>query len=200
MIVVAISGASGPIMGIRLIEELLNLGDEVAGIVSDAGWTVISHELSHTPTTDCPLKDLIQRRGITDNIKHFREFNQMDFFSPLASGSAGFEAIVVIPSSMKTLSAIANGYANTLITRICDVALKEHRKCIIVPRETPLNLIHIENMRKVVMAGASILPPTPGFYTRPKTIDDVVNFVVGKVLNIIGREHTFFRSWGGNLP
>lgn len=195
MIVVGITGASGPILGIRLIEELLNAGDEVAGIVSDRAWTVIAHELSHVRSGDQPLRGLLRTRGIACSVGQFREFDDSDFFSPLASGSSIFEAVVVIPSSMKTLSAIANGYANTLIIRACDVALKENRKCIIVPRETPLSIIHIENMRKAALAGAVIAPPVPGFYAHPKTIDDAVDFVVGKVLNILGRKHTLFKDW-----
>ena len=96
---------------------------------------------------------------------------------------------------MKTLSAIANGYADSLLVRACDVALKEKRRCIIVPRETPLNLIHIENMRKVVLAGAVIAPPVPGFYTHPQSIDEVVDFIVGKILNLLGRKHNLFKPW-----
>ena len=97
---------------------------------------------------------------------------------------------------MKTLSAIAHGYADSVITRTCDVALKERRRCIIVPRETPLNLIHIENMLKAARVGADIVPPIPGFYTLPRSVDDIINFVIGKVLNLLGREHNLFKSWG----
>ena len=135
------------------------------------------------------------REGVKD-ISGFREFADDDFRASVASGSSKFEAMVIAPCSMKTLSAVANGYANTLITRASDVALKERRKCILIPRETPLSLVHIENLRKVSMAGAIIVPPVPGFYTRPKTIDDVVDFVVGKVLNLLDREHKLFQGWG----
>ena len=114
----------------------------------------------------------------------------------MASGTADFEAVVVVPCSMKTMAAIANGYADTLINRACDVALKEKRRCIIVPRETPLNLIHLKNMYQAAKAGVEVLPPVPGFYTRPKTVDDVVNFVVGKMLNLLGKPHSLFQSWG----
>ncbi len=196
MIVVGITGASGPIMGVRLIEELLNSGEAVTGIVSEKAWPVIEHELSFTRSDEFGLMDLLRRRGVTRFLKAFREFPDGDFLSPVASGSANYEAVVVIPGSMKTLSAIANGYADSLITRTCDVALKERRKCIIVPRETPLSLIHIENMRRATLAGAIIVPPAPGFYARPETVDDVVNFIVGKVLNLLGKQHTLFHSWG----
>lgn len=201
MIIVAITGASGPIIGIRLIEELLKRGDDVTGIISRGSLGVIKHELSHSPSLESPLKNILISRGITNGLNNFTEFNENDFQSPYASGSSDFEAIVVAPCSMKSLSAIANGYADNLITRACDVALKENLKCIIVPRETPINLIHIENMRKAVLAGALILPPMPGFYTKPQTIDDVVDFIVGKILNLLGREHNLFKSWdGGNHP
>lgn len=200
MIIVGISGASGPILGIRLIEELLGGGDEVAGIASESSWAIIRHELSHVPAGDRPLTDLLRSRGIAKGLNRFVEYGEKDFHTPCASGSAKFEAVVVIPSSMKTLSAIANGHADTLIARACDVALKENRTCIIVPRETPLNLIHIENMRRAALAGARIVPPVPGFYTRPRTIEDVVNFVVGKVLNLLGREHALFEGWQGGTP
>lgn len=199
MIVVGITGASGPILGVRLIEELLNSGESVAGIVSEKAWPIIGHELSFKQSGDNGLVALLQKRGVARSIDQFREFKDSDFFSPVASGSASFEAVVVVPSSMKTLSAVAHGYADTLITRACDVALKEKRKCIIVPRETPLSLIHIENMRMAALAGAIIVPPVPGFYARPQTVDDVVNFVVGKVLNLLSKPHTLFQSWGSDL-
>ena len=153
MIVVGISGASGPIMGVRLIEELLNAGEQVTGLVSEHAWPIITYELSYPRNGKTPLKTLLQNRGVVCNFDNFTEFNNSDFFSPVASGSSRFEAMVVIPCSMKTLSAIANGYASTLITRTADVALKERRQCIIVPRETPLSLIHIENLRKAAGPG-----------------------------------------------
>jgi len=124
------------------------------------------------------------------------EFQNNDISSPVASGSSPFEAVVVVPTSMKTLSSIACGYTDTLIARTCDVALKEKRRCIIVPRETPLNVIHMENMLRAAKAGAVIMPPVPGFYTRPRTIDDIIDFIVGKILNLLDRKHTLFKSWG----
>jgi len=195
MIVVGITGASGSIIGIRLIEELLKAGDEVTGIVSEVGWAVITHELRYQTKGESPLTDLLHQRGMKASLDNFREHGEWNLFAQAASGSAKVEAVVVAPSSMKTLSAIANGYADSLIIRACDVALKERQKCIIVPRETPLNLIHIENMRKATLAGAVILPPVPGFYTHPQTVDDMVDFVVGKILNLLGRTHNLFKPW-----
>jgi len=196
MIVVAISGASGPIIGVRLIEKLLKGGDSVAAIVSKPARQIIGYEVLRQKEPFSSLKDLLVKRGFVYNHRLLSEFENNDFFSPIASGSAKFEAVVVIPCSMKTLSAIAHGYSDSLITRTCDVALKEKRRCIIVPRETPLSLIHTENMFKAARAGVEIVPPVPGFYTLPESVDDVINFIVGKVLNLLGREHDLFESWG----
>lgn len=196
MIVVGISGASGPIMGIRLIEELLNSNERVAGIVSQAAGQIIEYEMLNEKESFTSLKELLLKRGLSGNHNLLSEFENHDFFTPVASGSASFEAMVVMPCSMKTLSAIVHGYADSLITRACDVALKERRRCIIVPRETPLSVVHTENLHKAALAGIEIVPPVPGFYTRPESLDDVINFVVGKVLNLLGRRHDLFESWG----
>jgi 4-hydroxy-3-polyprenylbenzoate decarboxylase len=196
MIVVGISGASGPIMGIRLIEELLNSNERVAAIVSQAAGQIIEYEMLNEKESFTSLKELLLKRGLSGNHNLLSEFENHDFFTPVASGSASFEAMVVMPCSMKTLSAIVHGYADSLITRACDVALKERRRCIIVPRETPLSVVHTENLHKAALAGIEIVPPVPGFYTRPESLDDVINFVVGKVLNLLGRRHDLFESWG----
>jgi 4-hydroxy-3-polyprenylbenzoate decarboxylase len=200
MIVVAISGASGPIMGVRLIEELLNSEEKVAAIVSQPARQIIEYEIFREKRSFSSLEELLSRRGLSGNYDLLSEFKNNDFFAPVASGSTKFEAMVVIPCSMKTLSAIVHGYADSLITRTCDVALKESRRCIIVPRETPLSVVHTENIHRAAMAGIDIVPPVPGFYTRPESVDDVVNFVVGKVLNLLGREHDLFESWGKKEP
>ncbi|MDQ1330964.1 MAG: Flavin prenyltransferase UbiX [Thermodesulfobacteriota bacterium] len=198
MIAIAITGASGPILGIRLIEELLSGGEEVYAVVSNAAWQIIDHELSYKKNGPSPLTGLIASRGKTAKINLLKEYDDKDFFSPLASGSTLFEAMVVIPCSMKTLSGIAHGYADSLITRACDVAIKEKRKLVVVPRETPLSIIHIENMHKLALAGAIILPPVISFYTLPKSTDDMVDFITGKVLNLLGKKNTLFESWGNS--
>ncbi len=195
MIVVAISGASGPILGIRLIEELLNQGEAVSAIMSEPARQIIEYEMQAPAEHLSSLTKLLSTRKKTARLDLLEEYDNNDFFSPAASGSTRYEAVVVIPASMKTISAIAHGYADTLITRTCDVALKEKRRCIVVPRETPLGMIHLENLLKLAQAGADIVPPVPGFYTRPKTVDDIVNFIVGKVLNMLGKEHSLFERW-----
>jgi 4-hydroxy-3-polyprenylbenzoate decarboxylase len=196
MIIVAITGASGPILGIRLIEELLRSGESVTGIPSSGCIGIMEYELSCSITGKFPLTNVLEGRGNTAFLKNFKEYDETDFQAPCASGSSDFEAIVIAPCSMKTLSAIANGYADNLITRASDVALKEKRRCLIMPRETPLSLIHIENMKKAALAGAVIIPPVPGFYTKPQTVDDFVDFITGKTLNLLGKKQELFNGWG----
>lgn len=196
MIVVGISGASGPVMGLRLVEELLNSKEKVVAIVSQPSRKIIEYEILRQKAPFTSLKELIIKRGVTKNHGLLTEFDNNNFFASVASGSAKFKAAVVIPCSMKTLSSIVHGYADTLITRTCDVALKEKRNCIVVPRETPLNKIHIENMYKASMAGITVVPPVLGFYTLPDSLNDAVDFIVGKIMNLLGINHTLFKSWG----
>lgn len=195
MIAVAITGASGPIIGIRLVEELLKAGRPVRAVVSEAAWRVIAHELGHKKGGAAPLARLLKARAAAP-VAGLEESRDSDFFSPLASGSAPFAALVVAPCSMKTLSAAANGYSATLAARACDVALKERRRLILVPRETPLSAIQLENMLKLSRVGAVILPPVMGFYSRPETAGDMTDFIVGKLLNLLEVKHSLFRSWG----
>mgnify|MGYP000052316894 CR=1 FL=1 len=195
MIVTAITGASGPIMGVRLVEELLGAEEQVAVVVSSAAREIIEYEVLEKQTSYTGMADLLARRNPGMDLCGLTEYADNDFFVPLASGSTGFEAVVVIPCSMKTLSSIVHGYADNLVGRSCDVALKEDRKCVIVPRETPMNRIQIENLYHASRAGLHILPPVPGFYTRPQSVEDVVDFIVGKTLSLLGKSHNLFAPW-----
>ncbi len=187
--VVGITGASGSIYGIRLVEELLAAGHRVELIVTDAGEKVMKEEL-RTSGRKAYERLLAARKNAP-----LRLWRNDDFTAPFMSGSNAFEAVVVIPCSVGKLAAIANGLSGNLLERTADVALKEKRKLVLVLRETPLSPIHIENMLKVARAGAHILPAMPAFYHRPKTIDDMVDFIVGKVLNLLGIEHKLLRGW-----
>ncbi|MCD1295563.1 aromatic acid decarboxylase [Methanocella sp. CWC-04] len=180
-IVIAMTGASGVQYGIRLVEVLQGKA-ETHLVMSKHAKELIEFE------SDIKVEDLIKMASY--------HYDEEDFMAPIASGSYKFDAVVIVPCTMKTLSAIATGYAETLIARTADVALKEGRKLVLVPREMPLNLIHLENMVKVKQAGGSIMPACPGFYNRPKTIDDLIDNVVGRILDQIGIENDIFERWG----
>lgn len=196
MHIIGITGASGAIIGIRLIEELLSIGQSVSAVATNSAWLTINHEIVRGNKKVSTIKELLEYRKFSLNIEKLSEYSNTDFFAPIASGSSIFESLVIAPCSMKTLSAVANGYSDTLLLRAADVSLKENRKTILVPRETPLSLIHLENMLKAKMAGAIILPPVPGFYNHPQTIDDAVNFIVGKILNLMEISNNLIKPWG----
>lgn len=180
-LVVGISGASGVIFGIRLIQVIKQMKIESHVVISKAAEKVIRNE------TNISIDEI---KTMADN---FYENDHLE--APIASGSFKTMGMVVIPCSMKTLSAIANGYSDNLIARAADVTLKEKRKLVLVPRETPLNIIHLRNLERAAAAGAVILPPSPAFYTDPKSVEDIVNFVVGKVLDCFDIEHELYKRW-----
>ncbi|EFF63371.1 MULTISPECIES: UbiX family flavin prenyltransferase [Turicibacter] len=184
-IVVGITGASGSIYAKRLIEELASKGYLVHVIATDKGKQVFKYELS------LDLKQWIRELN-QPTVK--LEDNQ-NLFAGVASGSHGFDAVIVMPCSMGTLAEISHGLSRNLLCRAADVALKEGRKLIIVPRETPFNTIHLENMCHLSKVGATIIPAMPGFYHHPQTLEDLVNFVVGKVLSYLNINHNLFKKW-----
>ncbi len=183
MIIVAITGASGIQYAIRLLDVLKAMKKDVCLLVSDSAKLVLESESNVDLDT---LKD-----------KATAYYNFDDVSTEINSGSCLFEGMIIIPCSMKTLAAIANGYSNNAITRAADVCLKEHRKLIIVPRETPLRSTHLENMLRISREGCVILPAMPAFYHNPKNVDDMVNFVVGKVLDVLEIPHDLFNRWKG---
>ncbi|MHC1571000.1 MAG: UbiX family flavin prenyltransferase [Methermicoccaceae archaeon] len=185
-VVVGITGASGVGMGVRLLEVLSSAGHTTHLVLSDAATRILALE---TDTSVQSLKGMASRWW--DN-------SRMD--APIASGSYHIDAMVVAPCSMKSLSSIANGYADTLISRAADVCLKERRTLVLVPRETPLSLIHLENMVRAARAGACILPACPAYYTHPKGVQECVDFIVGRVLDVLGVAHELYPRWSPSEP
>ena len=180
-VVVVISGASGAILGIRLLEELNKNDIETHLIISSIAKDIIEYE------TDYSVEDV-------ENIASFVH-DENDLNAIVNSGSFKFDASVIIPCSMKTLSAITNGYGDNVISRVGDVTLKERRQLIIVPRETPLRTVHLENMTRLSREGAIILPAMPGFYHKPMTLDDQINFIIGKILDVMDIDNNLFTKW-----
>lgn len=180
-IVVGITGASGVIYGIRLLEELKKADIETYLVISDIAKDIIEYETSYLV---CNVEKLASY-----------SYDEHDLNAIINSGSFKFDATIIIPSSMKTLSAISNGYGDNAITRVADVTLKERRTLIIVPRETPLRTIHLENMTNISREGGIILPAMPGFYHKPQTIDEQVNFIVGKIFDILNINNNLFTKW-----
>lgn len=187
--VIGITGASGSIYGVRLIQELGLRKHNVHVVITSAGKQVMMEELGVSGF------EKMDKLGLAKIKKNINIWENNDFEAPFMSGSNAPEAVIVIPCSVGKLAAIANGISGNLLERVADVALKERRQMILVVRETPLSLIHLENMVKVARAGAQILPAMPAFYHHPKTVDDMVNFVVGKVLNLLRIEHDLFKGW-----
>ena len=187
--VIGITGASGSIYGVRLIEELASRKHHIDIVITHAGKQVMKEELG--------VKNFekIDRLGLFKIKGNIKIWENDDFEAPFMSGSNAPEAVVIIPCSVGKLAAIANGISSNLLERMADVAIKERKQLILVVRETPLSLIHLENMVKVARAGAQILPAMPAFYHHPKKIDDMVNFIVGKVLSLLKIEHHLFKGW-----
>jgi 4-hydroxy-3-polyprenylbenzoate decarboxylase len=184
--VVGITGASGTVYGARLLRAFPG---KTTVVVSEDGLAIAREELGMT------------RKGL--HALALAHYDNDDLFSPLASGSVGFDAMVIAPCSASTMSKIACGIGDNLITRVASVALKEHRRLVLVVRETPLSAIHLGNMERLAAAGAVVMPACPAFYPRPKSVEDMVDFVVGRVLDVLGVENDIYRRWdggGGSRP
>jgi 4-hydroxy-3-polyprenylbenzoate decarboxylase len=196
--VVAITGASGSIYGLRVAEELLRAGARVSMMITGAGFVVLREEcgLEWGGSAPVVLEQLRQRLGHEGDRLSYHACD--DLFAPIASGSSAPDAMLVVPCSMGTLSRVSGGNAGNLLERAADVMLKEARPLVLVPRETPLNAIHLEHMLKLSRLGVRILPAMPGFYHEPQSMEDLVDFVVGKVLDSVQVEHSLFRRWGSD--
>ncbi len=179
-IIVAVTGASGAIYAKRLFDKFNKLEDQIETlniVFSDNAKSIWEHEIGNTSYAGLPYK----------------QYDNKDFYAPFASGSAGFDTMIICPCSMGVLGRIANGISNDLISRAADVILKERKRMIIVPRETPLNLIHINNMKIVTESGGIICPANPSYYSKPQTINNLVDTVIDRVLELAGFSIDTFR-------
>jgi 4-hydroxy-3-polyprenylbenzoate decarboxylase len=184
VIIVAITGATGAIYGIRLLEVLSTMKDmETHLIISEAGEKTIACETSWN------LHDVRKLASYAYNVG--------DIDAPIASGSFKRDGMIIAPCTIKTMSAMANSYSDNLITRAGDVTLKERKKLVVMVRETPLHLGHLRNMERLTEMGAIILPPMPAFYHQPQTIQDIIDHTVGKALDILEIKHNLFQRWSG---
>lgn len=194
ILIVAICGASGVAYGLRLLSALLSGPVTVYLIVSSAGKKVLSHECGYAGEE---IQEFLKKKGIQCHDQaELNVLDEHDFFTPPASGSFRHQGMVIAPCTMGTLGAISSGLASNLIQRAADVCLKEKRPLILVPRETPFNTIHLENMLTLARAGATLIPPSPSFYHNPSTIDDLLDTVVARILDHLGIDHTLTGQWG----
>lgn len=195
-LVLAITGASGVIYGQRLLQVLLKTDVDIHLTISQSGVTVLKHEVGvDVDLENFSVGDLIPDQADSDRLKYYHYGN---FMTPIASGAFKTRGMVICPCSGSTLSGIATAASKNLVMRAADVHLKEKRPLILVPREAPLSLIQIENLHKTCQAGATILPASPGFYHGYQTVNDLVDFVVARILDHLDIEHDLIRRWGSS--
>ncbi len=198
-VTLAWTGASGLQYGLRLLDGLLVAGCRVDLLVSQTARVVARQELDlNLPSATAELKAVLDQR-LPRHPGELRVYGREEWFAPAASGSNSADAMVVCPCTMGSLAAIAHGLADNLIERAADVMLKERRPLILVPRETPFSLIHLRNMTQLAEAGAIILPANPGFYHRPESVDQVVDFIVARILDQLGVPHQLMARWGADV-
>ncbi len=196
-ICLALTGASGMPYGLRLLDCLLAAGCKVQLLYSQAAQVVARQEMAvELPSRPSEAKAALLARFPHADPDKLAVYGREEWFAPVASGSNPPDAMIICPCSMGTLAAIAQGLADNLIERAADVVLKEGRKLVLVPRETPFSAIHLENMLRLSRVGAVILPPSPGFYQHPQSVQDIVDFVVARVLDQIGVPHALMQRWG----
>jgi 4-hydroxy-3-polyprenylbenzoate decarboxylase len=194
-LLVAMTGASGSIYGLRLTQEVLRTGCRVSLLLSEPGRQVLNHETG----LDWSPDQTERQRQVRDHFASERIdcLDNGNFFAAVASGSNPADAMVIVPCSMGTVGRVAAGLSETLLERAADVMLKERRPLLLVPRETPLSVIHLENLLRLARAGAVLIPAMPAFYHAPQSLDDLVDFVVGKILDQLGIRHALFKRWEG---
>jgi len=191
--VFAISGASGSIIGIRVLQELVRTS-EVYLIISAASFSMIRDEagIEWQAPSDAAIEKKIR---LTLKSKKIHYCNEQNMAAPISSGSFKHDGMFIVPCSMKTLSGVAQGYTENLIQRAADVTIKEGRPLLLSPREMPFSAIHLENMLKLSRLGVKIAPPVPGFYHAPRTIDDLIDFMAGKIIDVMGIDHNIYKRW-----
>ena len=193
----ALTGASGALYGVRLISELMKRGDDCEVIVSPSGFLLLKEELGIEPekALQSIKASALKGAGKKNPIGSLKLLPHDDLAASAASGSALKKTMIICPCSMGTLARIAAGISGNLIERAADCVMKERGTLVLVPRETPLSSIHLENMLKLSRAGAVILPAMPAFYQKPATIDDMADFIVGKILDVLGIENSLYKRW-----
>src|SRR5437870_1472240 len=196
-IAIAVTGASGAVYATRTLAALLERGVHVELIVSDYGRRLLRDELGEQASVDRLVPFLSDRYGAGVGAGTMTLHSNRDLGATIASGSHGCSGMAIVPCSMKTLAAVAHGLSRNLIERAADVMLKEQRRLVIVPRETPMSLMQLRNMVLCAEAGAMILPAMPAFYQQPKTLDDLADFMAGKILSALGFEHDLYPPWTG---
>jgi flavin prenyltransferase len=196
-IAIAVTGASGAVYATRTMAALLERGCHLELVISDYGRRLLRDELGDAAAVDKLLDYLANTYGEAVRGGTYTLYSNKDLGARIASGSQGCEAMVVVPCSMKSLAGIANGLSRNLVERAADVMLKERRPLIIVPRETPMSLPQLRNMVLCAEAGAMIMPAMPAFYQMPKTLDDLADFMAGKILSTLGFAHELYPSWQG---
>jgi 4-hydroxy-3-polyprenylbenzoate decarboxylase len=191
--VFAITGASGPLIGITVLKELVQTA-EVHLVISKQSFQIMHDEstIDWFGSTDKDIQNKIRKFYRSKRIYYYDE---ADMYAPMASGSFQHDGMFVVPCSMKSLSAIAHGYANTLFERAADVTIKEGRQLVISPRETPFSAIHLENMLKLARLGVKVVPPIIGFYHEPKDLENMIDFISGKILDAMSVEHDLYKRW-----
>jgi 4-hydroxy-3-polyprenylbenzoate decarboxylase len=195
-VTVALTGASGMPYGLRLVESLIRADARVYLLYSQAAHVVAKQEMGMVLPPRASEAERVFSERFSAKRGQLRVFGREDWFAPVASGSNAPDAMVICPCTVGTVAAVAAGLSDTLIERAADVMLKEGRKLVLVPREAPFSVLHLENMLKLARAGAVILPANPGFYHHPKRIEDLVDFIVARILDQLGIEHDLLRRWG----